>query len=138
MIAKMGLKGDPPIGRNSTDRALTGCIDPERQLCIRRQRTISTHLEIVHIVEEGVGAETGNLLRVYLLDKGADGRHRRQGRTYIWKAPGRNCVPDILDGRVVIGGDAPEQSVAVDVDRFREAYVRIVPAEAVGNPIYVP
>ena len=86
----------------------------------------------------GVGAETGNLLRVYLLDEGAGGRHRRQRRAYVRKAPRRNRVPDIPDGRVVVGCDAPEQSVAVDFKRFREAYVRIVPAEPVANPIIRP
>src|SRR5271165_2124537 len=135
MIAKMGLKGDPPIGCDPTDRALTGGIHPEGELCVRRQGTVSSELEIEHIVEEGVGAETGNLLRVNLLDKGAGGRHRRQRITYVRKVPRRNCVPDILNGRAVVGGYTPEQSVPVDVDQFREAYVRIVPAEAVANPI---
>ena len=59
-------------------------------------------------------------------------------RAYVRKTPARNLIPDILDGRVVVGCDAPEQSVAVDFKRFREAYVRIVPAEPVTNPSFVP
>lgn len=52
MIAKMGLKGDPPIGCDPTDRALTGGIHPEGELCVRRQGTIPPELEIEHMVEE--------------------------------------------------------------------------------------
>src|SRR5215469_951412 len=107
MIAKVRFESDPPIGCNAAYRALAGCINAKRQLCIRRQRTISPELEIELVVEKGVRAETSDLLRVHLLDEGAGAGHRRQRGTYVWKAPGGNRVPDILDGRVVVGGYAP-------------------------------
>src|SRR5262245_46367131 len=138
MVAEIGLEGDAPVGCDAADRALTGRIDAERQLGIGRQRTVSSEFQIEQVVEKAVSADPCHLLRVYLLYEGGGGRHRRQRRTYRRKAPGGDRVPDILDRWVVVGGHAPEQSVAVDIDRFREAYVRIVPPETAADPIICP
>src|SRR5262244_2265036 len=134
MIAKIRLDSYPPIGCNPADRALTGRVDPKHQLRVGRQWTIAAELQIKQIVQEAIATEAGDLLRVNLVDEGTGSRHRRQSRADIRKAPRRDRVPDILDGRVVVGGYAPEQSVAVDVYRLREAYVSIVPTETAGDP----
>src|SRR5262249_48396257 len=73
--------------------------------------------------------------RIDLVDEGGRRRHRRQPRTYVGKAPGRNRVPDVLDGRVVVDGSPPEESVAVDVDLLCDAYVRIVPGKAMADAV---
>ena len=51
------------------------------------------------------------------------------------KFQAENRVPDILDRRVVVDGRSPEQSVAVDVDLLCDAYVRIIPGEAVADAV---
>src|SRR5260370_38140971 len=97
MAAKSRLARTPPVRRNAADRALPRRIDPEDELRIGRQGTISPELQIEQVVEETVGAQTGNLLRVYLLDERAGGRHRRQLLTYVRKAPGGGRGLDVLD-----------------------------------------
>jgi hypothetical protein len=42
------------------------------------------------------------------------------------------------DGRVVVGRYPPEQSVAVDVERLREAYVSVVPTETPADAVIGP
>src|SRR5271169_2620151 len=135
MVAKVWLDRKPPVGCNAADRALPCRTDTEGQLGVVRQRSIAAKLQIEQIVQEAIATEADDLLRVDLLDKGAGGRHWRQLRTNVRKAPSGNRVPDILDGRVVVGGYAPEQSVAVEVDRLRETYVGIVSAEVVGDAV---
>src|SRR5262249_696047 len=76
-----------------------------------------------------------HLLRIHLLDEGADGRRWRQFWTDVGKAPSGGCVPDVLYSRVVVSAYAPEQSVAIDVYGLREAYVRVIPSEVMGDAI---
>src|SRR6516162_3254382 len=128
MVAKGRFNGEPPVGCNTTDRALPRRTDTEGLLRVGRQWPIAAELEIEDIVEKAVGAEPPNLLRVDLVDEGLGSRRRRQSRADIRKAPGGYRVPDVLDRRVVVGGDSPQQIVSVDVDRLREAYIRVVPA----------
>src|SRR5271167_2713458 len=135
MVTKIRLGCDPPVRGNAADRALPRRTDTEGQLRVVRQWSIAAEIQIEQIVQEAIATETDHLLRVYLLDKCFGGRHRRQLRAYIRKAPCGDRVPDILDGRVVVGGDAPEQRVAVDVEQLREPYVRIVPAEVMGDAV---
>src|SRR6516162_1479121 len=138
MVAKGRFNGEPPVRCNTTDRALPRRTDTKGFLCIVRQGAIAAELEIEDIVEKAVGAEPGNLLRVDLVDEGLGSRRRRQSRADIRKAPGGYRVPDVLDRRVVVGRDTPQQVVTVDLDRLREPYVGIVPSETAGDAIVGP
>src|SRR5215471_10501344 len=129
------LSRDPPVGCDAADRALACRVDSEGLLRIGTQWPITAELEIKCVVEEAIATEADNLLRVDLVDEGGRRRHRRQLRTYVGKAPGRNRVPDILDGRVVVDGSPPEQRMAVDIDLLCDAYVRIVPGEAMADAV---
>ena len=129
------LRGNPPVRRDATDRALSCWYDAEGTLRVGPQWPITAELQIKRIVEEAIAGEAGNLLCVYLLDKCAGSRHRRQLRAYEWEAPGGDRIPDILDRRIVVDACPPEQSVAVDVDLLRNAYVGIVPRETVIDAV---
>src|SRR6516165_3314132 len=138
MITKIRFDRKPPVWCNAADRALSCRTDTEGQLGVVRQRSITAKLQIEQIVQEAIAAEADDLLRVHLLDKGAGSRHRRHRGTDVREAPSGNRVPNILDGRVVVGRYPPEQSVAVDVQRLREAYVRVVPTETPADAIIGP
>src|SRR5215472_5348775 len=138
MVAKIRLHCEPPVRRNAADRALSCRTDTEGQLRVVRQWSITAKLQIEQIVQEAIAAEADDLLRVHLIDKGAGGRHRCQSGTDVREAPSRNRVPNILDGRVVVGRYPPEQSVAVDVERLREAYIGVVPTETPADAVIRP
>src|SRR6516165_386860 len=138
MAAKIWLDRNPPVRCNTTDRALPRRTDTEGLLRIVRQWPIAAELKIEDVVEKAVDAEPGNLLRVDLVDEGLGSRRRRQSRADIRKAPGGYRVPDVLDRRVVVGRDTPQQVVAVDFDRLREPYICIIPTETAGNTIIRP
>src|SRR6516165_3381016 len=138
MITKIRFDRKPPVWCNAADRALSCRTDTEGQLGVVRQRSITAKLQIEQIVQEAIAAEADDLLRVHLLNKGAGGRHRRHSGTDVREAPSRDRVPDVLDGRVVIGGQPPEQGVAVEVDRLREAYVGVVPTEIPADAVIGP
>src|SRR5215471_5322428 len=108
MVAKIRFHREPPIGCHAVYRALPGRIDPQDQLRVGRQWAIAAELEIEQIVHEGIAGEASDLLRVYLIDKRAGSRRRRQSRADIRKAPSRYSVPDVLNCRVIIGGHTPE------------------------------
>src|SRR5215472_226846 len=129
------LSRDPPVGCDAVDRALACRVDSEGLLRIGTQWPITAKLQIEHVVEEAIATEADDLLRVDLVDERRRGRHRCQLGAYVWKAPGRNRVPDILNRRVVVDGRSPEQSVAVDVNLLSDAYVRIVPGKAVADAV---
>ena len=78
VFAKNRLGGNPPVGCYAADRALPCRYDAEGALRVGPQWPITAEFQIERIVEEAVAGEPGNLLRVYLLDKCAGGRHRRQ------------------------------------------------------------
>src|SRR5262249_19240402 len=78
MFAKNWLDRDPPVRCNAVDRALPCWGDPEGPLRVGPKRPITAKLQIEQIVEKAIAAETGNLLRVDLVDEGFGGRHRRQ------------------------------------------------------------
>src|SRR5215472_6601247 len=108
MVAKIRFHREPPIGCDTADRALTGRVDAESLLRVGRQGAIAAELEIEQVVHEGIAGEASDLLRVYLIDKRAGSRRRRQSRADIRKAPSRYSVPDVLNCRVIIGGHTPE------------------------------
>src|ERR1700730_13555189 len=130
MVAKGRLAWNPPVRRNTTDRALTRRVDAEHELRVGRQRAIATELQIEDVVEEGVGADANDLLRVHLLDKGTGGRRRRQSRADVREAPSGDRVPDVLDGRIVVGGHAPQQIMAPDIDRIGVSGYRYCPSRS--------
>src|SRR5262249_834199 len=138
MVAKIGLERDPPIGCNPTDRALTGRINSEDQLRVGRQGAVAASLEIQQVVEEAIGAEADNLLRVGLVDEGLGGRHWRQGGADERETPGGYRVPDVLDCRIIVGGYTPQQIVSLDVDRVGVTNIGVVPAEAARNAVVGP
>src|SRR5215831_11591344 len=49
--------------------------------------------------------------------------------------PHGNRIPYILHGRVIVDSSSPQQGMAVEIDLLREAYVRVVPVETVGDPV---
>src|SRR6516165_415511 len=138
MITKIRFDRKPPVWCNAADRALSCRTDTEGQLGVVRQRSITAKLQIEQIVQEAIAAEADDLLRVHLLDKGAGGGHRRNSGTDVREAPSGNRVPNIVDGRVVVGRYPPQQSVAVDVERLREADVSVVPTETPADAVIGP
>src|SRR6516164_9881362 len=138
MITKIRFDREPPVRRNAADRALSCRTDTEGQLGVVRQGPITAKLQIEQVVQEAIAAEADDLLRVHLLDKGAGSRHRRHRGTDVREAPSGDRVPNILDGRVVVGRYPPEQSVAVDVERLGEAYIGAVPTDAPAAAVIRP
>ena len=79
MVAKIWLDRDPPVRRNTADRALPCRVDPEGPLRVGRQWLITAELQIEQIVHEAITSEADNLLRVDLVDEGASGSNLTLG-----------------------------------------------------------
>ena len=136
MIAKVRLDRNPPVWRNAADRALPGRIDAEGELRVGRQWAIAAEFEIEHVVEEAVGGEPDDLLRVYLLDERAGGRR---------SAPAAELMNGKLQAGIVFQTSwtvglllavTPHSRVwPSTLTDFAIAYVRVVPAEAVGDAV---
>jgi hypothetical protein len=50
----------------------------------------------------------------------------------VTQSAGGYRVPDVLDSRIVVGGHAPLQIVAPDIDRVRVPNIRVVPSRSSG------
>src|SRR4029077_11159983 len=86
-----------------------------------------------------IGVEADNLLRVGLVVGGLGGGHWRQSGADEWETPGGYRVPDVLDCRIIVGGNTPQQIVSLDIDRVGVTNIGVVsqPKRRV-MPSYVP
>jgi hypothetical protein len=134
-LPKIALDGDPPIGGGAVERAFARGVDAERSLRGFRQIAVGRQLGVEGVVEKAVGAKADEVLRQRPVDQRARDRLRRQFGGDVRKAPGWRRVPYILDARIVVEREAPEEVVATQLDAVRKANVGVVPAEAPGSAI---
>ena len=117
------------------DFAGIGRIDPEPVQRSRRGAGIAARLDIQLVVEPRIGTDPQHVLRQRAIDERRGSRGRRQRAGGIGKAPGRGCIPCVLDSRRIvdcqpISGICAEQLAGVD-----QSQVKIVPVELAGHAI---
>src|ERR1700686_4473724 len=131
VVAPVRFEGHAPIRRRIEQSGRAEWIGAQIVLYLEIERTVRRRLQIEHVVDVGAGADTDDMRRKGPFDDGAGPRRRRYGRCGVGKSPSRRRVPWILDGRVVVGGDAVGDVEAADRRRVRITDIGIVPRPSV-------
>ena len=77
------------------------------------------------------GADAADARGKGSFDHGAGGWCRSKRRCCVGESPGRRGVPQILNGRIVVGGDAVDDVESAYIRRAGKAEIGIVPGPCV-------
>ena len=110
MAAPMRFERDAPIRRNAAEQpGPVERIDAQRVLLVEPERPVSRQFEIEQVVDHRVGADAADMRGKRALDDRAGGGRGRKRRYGVGEGPRRRGVPQILNGRIVVGGDAVDE-----------------------------
>ena len=123
----MGLVRHAPIGRRAKQPRRTKWIGAQIVLRVGIKRAIYRRLEIKRIVDKRVGSHTGYMRRKGAVEDCAGSESVTQGRSRVREGPGRRRIPGILDGWVVVGGNAVRNIDGAEPRRVRITDIGIVP-----------
>src|ERR1700730_11139747 len=136
MSAPMRFESGAPIRRHATE--LPGRaerVGTERVLLVEPKSLVAGQLEIEQIIDERVGADAANMRGESPLDQSLAARRGSKRRNGVGEGPCRRGVPQILNGRIVVGGDAVDKVERPDARGLGKANIRIVPRPGVAERI---
>ena len=96
---------------------------------------VDVDLGIQEIVPQRVGPGSDDALRQASVEHGRGHRGRRQRRSVVGKSPHRRRIPGVRHRRAVVGGHAPQQVVAEQLDLADMADIHIVGMSLLGHAI---
>ena len=104
---------------------------PSEFCWLKAERPVSRQFQIEQVVDHGVGADAADARGKRALDHRAGGGRARKRRYGVRERPCRRGVPQVLDGRIVVGGDAVDEIKRPDACGLGKANVGIVPRPGV-------
>ncbi len=132
MRAPMRLERHAPIGRYAVEQARRlERVDPYRILLVELERLVTGQFQIEHVVDHGVRADAAHMRCERAFDQRRSSRFAGKRRTGIGEGPGRGGVPDILHGRIIIGGDTVDEVETAQASGAGQAEIGIVPIPGV-------
>ena len=127
-----GSNADAPIGRHAAEQAgRSERVEAQRVLLVEPECLVAGQFEKEHVVDHRVGADAADMRGKSAFDDrlGAGrGRKRRAGKG---ERPRRRRVPRILNGRIIVGGDAVDEVEPADICGAGKAKIGIVPGPGV-------
>src|ERR1700722_692655 len=126
--APVRLQRDAPVRRNAAE--LSGRAEWVRAEIVLRaeaQRLVTRQFEVKQVVDEGIGADASNMRGESALDHRSRVLWTKDIRYSVREAPCRRGVPDVLHGRLVVGGDAVDDIEWAEMSRAGIADIGIVP-----------
>ena len=130
----MRLHRDPPIRCPARERSRHAVwVNSQFWQRLVVERPVGRQFQINKVVDERVAAGASYKFRIGAVDLCRGRRSRRNVRPRVRKTPGRRRVPRVLDGRIVVGGDAVD-----DIHIAQLAGVGITQIGVVPCPFAVP
>ena len=128
----MRLECQAPIRRHAVEQAgRSERIGAQRVLMLKLERLIAAKFEKERVVDHRVGADAAHMRGKSALDNRRGGGFGRKRRAGIGECPRRSRIPRILNGRIIVGGDAVDDVESADIRRAGKAEIGIVPGPCV-------
>src|SRR6202051_5122335 len=139
MPAPMRFERDAPIGRHAAEQARRAeRVGAQSVLLAETKRLVAGQLEIKQVVDKRVSTDAADMRGKGALDYRRwllRAHNRRHG---IGECPGRCRVPHVLNGWIVVRGDAVDEIKGPDARGSGKTNVGIVPGPGVSERIAEP